>query len=256
MTRVPTPARSVDHPGPGPARGRVHREVVSYVRRSARMRPNQRRAWERHHEEFVLEVPQRETSTSIDAAARLDLPAAFGREAPLVVEVGPGTGESLVPMARARPEVNLLAFEVYAPAVAQLVGALARAELTNVRVVAANAVEGLQHLVPAAGLDELWTFFPDPWPKARHHKRRLVGPDTAALVAARLRPGGVWRLATDWEDYAVQMRQVLDGTPALVSEHPGGWAPRWADRPLTRFEQRGLDAGRAVHDLTYRRTSA
>ena len=255
MTHAATRPEPVDRPGPGPGPDRVHREVVSYVRRSARMRPNQRRAWERHHEEFVLEVPQRETSTSIDAAARLDLPAAFGREAPLVVEVGPGTGESLVPMAQARPDVNLLAFEVYAPAVAQLVGALARAELTNVRVVAANAVEGLQHLVPAAGLDELWTFFPDPWPKARHHKRRLVGPGTAALVAARLRPGGVWRLATDWDDYALQMRQVLDATPGLVSEHPDGWAPRWADRPLTRFEQRGLDAGRAVHDLTYRRTT-
>jgi tRNA (guanine-N7-)-methyltransferase len=237
-----------------PQRPRVHREVVSYVRRSARMRPNQRRAWERHHDDYVLEVPQRETSTSIDAAARLDLPAAFGRVAPLVVEIGPGTGESLVPMAQARPEANVLAFEVYAPAVAQLVGALARAGVGNVRVVAANAVEGLRHLVPDGGLDELWTFFPDPWPKARHHKRRLVDAAFAALVSTRLRPGGLWRLATDWEDYARQMRQVLDHQPGLVDVHPGGWAPRWPDRPLTRFEGRGLEAGRAVRDLTYRRS--
>jgi len=233
-------------------RPRVHREVVSYVRRSARMRPNQRRAWERHHDDFVLEVPQRETSTSIAAGARLDLAAAFGRDAPLVVEIGPGTGESLVPMARARPEANLLAFEVYAPAVAQLVGALARGGVGNVRIVAANAVEGLEHLVPPGGLDELWTFFPDPWPKARHHKRRLVSPQVAGLATSRLRPGGRWRLATDWADYAEQMRDVLDAQAGLANEHEGGWAPRWPDRPLTRFERRGLAAGRVVHDLTYR----
>jgi tRNA (guanine-N7-)-methyltransferase len=157
-------------------------------------------------------------------------------------------------MARARPDANVLAFEVYAPAVAQLIGALARAEVANVRIVAANAVEGLQHLVPAGGLDELWTFFPDPWPKARHHKRRLVDPEFAALVSSRLRPGGLWRLATDWEDYALQMRSVLDEQPGLVDQQPDGWAPRWPDRPLTRFEGRGLEAGRTVRDLTYRRS--
>lgn len=234
-------------------RPRVHREVVSYVRRSARMRPNQRRAWDRHHDAYLLEVPQRETSTSIDAGARVDLPDAFGRQAPLVVEIGPGTGNSLVTMAAARPDVDVLAFEVYQPAVAQLVSALARAEVTNVRIIAANAVEGLQLLVPPGGLDELWTFFPDPWPKVRHHKRRLVDADFAALAASRLRPGGRWRLATDWADYARQIRTVLDAEPGLADEHPGQDAPRWAARPVTRFEQRGLDAGRRVHDFTYRR---
>jgi len=245
---APTPDR------PAAARPpRVHREVVSYVRRSARMRPNQRQALDRHQGDYVVEVPQRETSTSIDAGARLDLPAVFGRRAPLVVEVGPGTGEALVPLAAARPDVDVLAFEVYEPAVAQLVGGLARAGVTNVRVVVANAVEGLRLLVPPDSVSELWTFFPDPWPKARHHKRRLVGPETAALVASRLRPGGVWRLATDWEDYALSMRAVLAAEPGLVDAHPEGWAPRWADRPVTRFEQRGLDAGRVVRDLTYAR---
>jgi tRNA (guanine-N7-)-methyltransferase len=220
------------------------------------MRPNQRRAWEAHHERFVLSVPQRETSTSIDPRARLDLPAVFGRHAPLVVEVGPGPGDSLVAMAAARPEVDVLAFEVYEPAAAQLVSALHRAGLANVRIVVGDAAEGLRHLVPAGGLDELWTFFPDPWPKARHHKRRLVGPALAALVAERLRPGGRWRLATDWEDYAVAMRTALDAQPGLESLHPGGWAPRWDARPVTRFEQRGRDAGRRVHDLSYRRDAA
>nr|WP_294691098.1 tRNA (guanosine(46)-N7)-methyltransferase TrmB [uncultured Friedmanniella sp.] len=236
-----------------PDRPRVHREVVSFVRRSARMRPNQRRAWDTHAERFVLPVPQRETSTSIDPRARLDLPAAFGRQAPLVVEVGPGPGESLVAMAAARPEVDVLAFEVYEPAVASLVSALHRARLDNVRIVVGNAAEGLRYLVPEGGLAELWTFFPDPWPKARHHKRRLVGPGLASLATSRLRPGGSWRLATDWADYALQIRAVLDAQPGLANLHPGGWAPRWADRPVTRFEQRGLDAGRTVHDLTYRR---
>ena len=239
--------------GPAARQERVHREVVSYVRRSARMRPHQRRAWEQHADHYVLQVPQRETSTSIAAEASVDLTAAFGRSAPLLVEIGPGTGESLVPMAKARPGTNVLAFEVYQPAVAQLVAALVRAEVGNVRIVAANAVEGLQHLVPAGALEELWTFFPDPWPKARHHKRRLVNASTAALAASRLRPGGRWRLATDWEDYAGSMRAVLDAEPGLADDHPGGWAPRWLDRPVTRFEQRGRDAGRPVRDLTYRR---
>lgn len=233
-------------------RERVHREVVSYVRRSARMRPNQRRAWERHGQDYLLDVAGRETSTSIDPSARLDLPSAFGRPAPLVVEIGPGTGESLVAMAAARPEMNVLAFEVYAPAVAQLIAALAREQVSNVRIVAANAAEGLQHLVGTSSVSELWTFFPDPWPKAKHHKRRLVGPDFAALAASRLVPGGRWRLATDWDDYARQMREVLDAEP-LLRRGPDDDDARWVERPVTRFEARGLDAGRSVHELSYSR---
>jgi tRNA (guanine-N7-)-methyltransferase len=234
------------------ARERVHREVVSYVRRSARMRPNQRRAWQQHGQDYLLEVPARETSTSIHPSARLDLPAAFGRSAPLVVEIGPGTGESLVAMAAARPEVDVLAFEVYAPAVAQLVAALAREQVSNVRIVAANAAEGLQHLVDESSVTELWTFFPDPWPKAKHHKRRLVGPDFAALAASRLVPGGRWRLATDWDDYARQMREVLDAEPRLRRESDDE-GERWSERPVTRFEARGVAAGRSVTDLSYLR---
>ncbi len=214
------------------------------------MRPNQRRAWEQHGQDYLLEVPQRETSTSIHPSARLDLPAAFGRSAPLVVEIGPGTGESLVAMAAARPEMDVLAFEVYAPAVAQLVGALAREQVRNVRIVAADAAEGLRLLVPEGAVTELWTFFPDPWPKAKHHKRRLVDPDFAALAASRLVPGGRWRLATDWDDYARQMREALDAEPQLQRE-PGDGSARWSERPVTRFEARGVDAGRLVHELCY-----
>ncbi|HSU35150.1 MAG TPA: tRNA (guanosine(46)-N7)-methyltransferase TrmB [Propionibacteriaceae bacterium] len=232
---------------------RVHRDVVSFVRRSARMRPPQRRAWDEHHDRLVLEVPRRETSTSVHPEARLDLRESFGRSAPLIVEIGPGPGESLVPMARARPEANVLAFEVYQPAIAQILGSLAAAGVENVRLISADAVAGMTHLLPPASVAELWTFFPDPWPKARHHKRRLLNAAFVELAVSRLEPGGRWRLATDWTDYAEAIRAALDDHPELIPDHERDWAPRPPDRPLTRFERRGLAAGRVVHDLSYRR---
>jgi tRNA (guanine-N7-)-methyltransferase len=217
------------------------------------MRPQQRRAWEQHYDRFVLAVPRAETSTSIAPGSGLDLRAVFGREAPLVVEIGPGMGDSLIPMALARPAADILAFEVYQPAIASMLAQLAANDVNNVRIVQADAVAGIRHLVPLGSIDEIWMFFPDPWHKARHRKRRLLTADFVDLVASRMRVGGIWRLATDWEDYAAQMRGVIDKHPAFASEHPGGWAPRWADRPLTRFERRGLDAGRRVFDLAYHR---
>jgi tRNA (guanine-N7-)-methyltransferase len=188
----------------------------------------------------------------VAAGPPLDLTAVFGRDAPLIVEIGPGTGESLVPMALQHRAANLLAFEVYQPALARVIGSLSEAELDHVRVVEADAVDGLSQLLPPESIDSLWMFFPDPWPKARHHKRRILSPAFADLVASRLKPGARWRLATDWAHYAGQMRDVLDGDPRFRNEHLG-WAPRWSVRPVTRFEQRGLDAGRPVFDLTYQR---
>ena len=232
---------------------RARRDVVSFVRRSNRMRPNQRRAWEAYRDRFVLEVPRLDTSTSVHPAASLDLEKAFERDAELIVEIGPGTGESLVPMAKARPQANVLAFEVYQPAIARMLAQLARNGLDNVRIVEADAVAAMEHLVPVRSVDELWLFFPDPWHKARHHKRRLLTPDFAALSAARLKPLGIWRIATDWADYAERMREVLDSDPSFANLHPSGWAPRWDGRPVTHFEQRGLDAGRQIFDLAYRR---
>lgn len=224
----------------------------SFVRRSARMRPAQHRAWDRHRHGFLVEVERAELSTSVAAGAPLDLTEVFGRAAPLIVEIGPGTGESLVPMARQRPEVNVLAFEVYRPALARLIGSLASAELGNVRVVEADAVDGLRHLLESASIEELWMFFPDPWPKLRHRKRRLLSADFVELAGSRLAPGGCWRLATDWPDYADQIRDELDSSGLFRSDHSGG-AQRWSGRPVTRFEQRGLDAGREIFDLAYRR---
>ena len=232
---------------------RARREVVSFVRRSNRMRPNQRRAWETHRNQFVVDVPRMDTSTSIHPAVSVDLIEAFGREADLIVEIGPGAGDSLIPMATARPQANLLAIEVYQPAIARMLAQLVRTGIDNVRIVEADAVAALEYLLSDESVDEIWLFFPDPWHKARHHKRRLLTPEFAALSAARMKPGGIWRIATDWADYADRIREVLDSNPCLANMHPDGWAPRWATRPITHFEQRGLDAGRQIFDLAYRR---
>ena len=242
-------------PVAGPeARPQVTREIVSFVRRSARLSDSQRRAWDEHADRWVVDVPRGETDTSIDPTYTVDLIELFGRAAPLIVEIGSGMGGSLVPMARDRPDSNVLAFEVYQPAVARTLAKLARERVDNVRLVQANAVEGLATMVTPGVIDEMWLFFPDPWHKSRHHKRRLLTPGFVDLVASRMRPGARWRLATDWPDYAVQMRQVLDQHPDFDSENlPQGWSPRWDARPVTRFEERGLAAGRTIVDLTYRR---
>lgn len=232
---------------------RVQREVVSFVRRSSRMNPSQTKAWERLRDRWVVPVRTEQTTTSVAADQRLDLPALFGRQAPLTVEIGSGNGESLAAMAALRPEHNVLAFEVFEPMVASTLSRLDRRGLTNVRMVPHDAQAGLAHLLGPASIDELWIFFADPWHKTRHHKRRLINPEFTALIAERLVPGGVVRLATDWPDYAIWMREVLDATPGLVNQHPDGWAPRLATRPITRFEQRGINAGREIVDLTYRR---
>jgi tRNA (guanine-N7-)-methyltransferase len=234
---------------------RVRREVVSFVRRSNRMRPNQRRAWKAYRDRFVLDVPRLDTSTSIHPSASVDLVKAFGREADLIVEIGPGAGESLIPMAAARRQANLLAIEVYQPAIARMLAQLAKTGLDNVRIVEADAVAAMEHLVPARSVDEVWLFFPDPWHKARHHKRRLLTPEFAALTASRMRPGGIWRIATDWADYADRIREVLDGDPSFTSVDHHGWEPRWSARPITHFEQRGMDAGHQIFDLAYCRVS-
>jgi len=238
----------------GPGRpDRIRREVVSFVRRSARMNPQQARAWDAHHHRWVIDVRRGETHTSIDPLFTVDLAEVFGRTAPLIIEIGPGMGDSLVPMAAERHDANVLAFEVFQPAVGRILGRLASDGVENVRVVQADVVDGLTTMMGPGAVDSIWMFFPDPWHKARHHKRRLLTREFADLVASRMTSGGSFRLATDWEDYAGQMRDVLDDHPDFVNDSPGGWAARWEDRPVTRFEQRGLDAGRHIFDLGYQR---
>ncbi|WP_322098095.1 tRNA (guanosine(46)-N7)-methyltransferase TrmB [Nakamurella alba] len=218
------------------------RRVVSFTPRGGRLNDVQRRAWEAHAPAWYLDVD--------GVGTTLDPVALFGRDAPLVVEIGSGMGESTAAMAKARPEANILAIEVYRPGVAQTFHHLARAGVDNVRVLRADAVQVLTELVRPGSLAEIWLFFPDPWPKTRHIKRRLVSAEFAELAASRLRRGGLLRMATDWEPYALQMLAVLGGVKSLRNVHPG-WAPRPAFRPRTRFERRGLSAGREINDLEF-----
>ena len=218
------------------------------------MNPGQEKAWA-SRERYLVEVPRRETSTSIAEQAVVDWPAVFGRTAPLVVEIGSGTGDSLAEMAAGDPDRDHIAFEVFRPALASTMIKLNAQSVGNVRLVDADGVEGLARLFAPGQVDELWTFFPDPWHKTRHHKRRLVDTEFAVLAASRLTPGGVWRIATDWDDYADHCRGVLDGHPHLINLYAdsGGTAPRPATRPLTKYERRGIAAGRTVTDLAYGR---
>lgn len=232
------------------------------MRRSARMNESQLRSWEQHHEAWVVPVPQADTETSIAPDAHVDWDEAFGRHAPLIVEIGSGTGDSLVAMAAEHPEANIVAFEVFEPAAASTLGKLARDGIDNVRIVLGNGQQGLERLFGPGEVTELWLFFADPWHKVKHHKRRLVSPGFAQLVRSRLVEGGRWRLATDWDDYAEWMREVLDAAPGLANEHldPSdpentGWAPRLAIRPVTKYERKGLEAGRTIRDLTYVKVS-
>jgi tRNA (guanine-N7-)-methyltransferase len=221
--------------------GRRVREVLSYARRGSRFTPRQQEAWDAHHDAWVI------PDEAVDAPD-FTLAQWFGREAPLIVEIGSGIGEATAALAARRPEVDVLAFEVWRPGVATTLSLLAEAGAENVRLISVDAVWALEHLLGPGAVEELWTFFPDPWPKKRHHKRRLITPRFAALAAARLRRGGLWRLATDWEDYAEQMEEVLGAEPGLT----GGRSARWAERPLTKFERKGVAAGRTIVDLTYR----
>jgi tRNA (guanine-N7-)-methyltransferase len=239
-------------PVPTDAQPRIRRDVVSYVRRSARMNPSQQRAWDGLRERWVVELPAGERTTSVAGHARLDPLAVFGRPGPLLVEIGSGAGEVVATLAARRPEANLLAFEVFEPAVASTLSRLERTGVDNVRLVVADGSQAVSAALPEGSITELWTFFPDPWHKARHHKRRLVSPGFAAMVARALVPGGVWRLATDWDDYAEHAAAVLAAEPGLVPVHDGP-APRWEERPLTRYEERGLAAGRTITDLAFRR---
>lgn len=183
----------------------------------------------------------------------LDLDALFGRVAPRVVEIGFGNGENLLTLAQRHPERDFLGVEVHGAGVGRVLGGMHEHGLTNIRLVRHDAVEVFEQALPAASVDEVLIFFPDPWPKARHHRRRLVQPDVVRLLLRALTADGVLRLATDWEPYAEHMVAVLDAEPALVNvAGPGGFVPRPQDRPVTKFERRGEGLGHAIFDLEYR----
>jgi tRNA (guanine-N7-)-methyltransferase len=219
-----------------------HRAVTSFVHHRARLTDGQRAAWDRW-----WPVRGHDVADLVNGALDYDPAAWFGRAAPLILEIGSGMGESTAALAAAEPDVDHLAVEVFEPGIAALL--MRATELTNLVVLRGDAVALLSEKVPEASLAGIRIFFPDPWPKRRHHKRRLVQPAFAALAATRLRPGGTLHMATDWADYAEQMRAVADAEPRLV----GGEVPRPPWRPVTKFEARARAEGRDVHDFVYGR---
>lgn len=222
-------------------------EPVSFTRRGGRLTERQQSAWDATAETYVLDAPRHGPNTSIDPTYVLDRQAAFGREAPLVVEIGSGRGEAIVHAAKENPDLDFLGLEVYIPGVAQTLVTIRHEDVSNVRLMIVNAAEALTTMLTPGSVHELRIWFPDPWHKKRHNKRRLVTPDFAAVAARAIEPGGLWRLATDWQDYADQMFEVLSGSPDF--EFSDQWAPRFEGRPLTRFEGKGLRVDRDIRDL-------
>ena len=230
------------------------RQPLSFVRRSGRMSEGQERAWEQLSTLYRIEVERGEGTTSVAETARIEPAHVWGRTAPLIAEIGSGQGHAIVHAATEHPETNFLAIDVFRAGLARTMLGAESAGAEHLRVVEANAPEVLAHLLPPQSLDEVWVFFPDPWHKHRHNKRRLVTDEFANRVAGSLRAGGVLRLATDWEAYARQMRTVLDGSAHFERDFDGEWAPRYPGRVLTAFENKGQRAGRQIRDLSYRRT--
>ena len=219
--------------------------VKSFVIRAGRMTTAQTKALEELSPKYLVDV---------SALQKLDCAAIFGREAPLVVEIGFGMGKSFVEMAQKDPLRNYLGIEVHPPGVGACMLLIEELGLTNVRVIKYDAFEVLTKCLGPESIDILQIFFPDPWPKARHHKRRLVNDSFLSLVTPLLKHGGEIRMATDWENYAEQMLECLERAPELHNTAPnGGYLPRPEWRPLTKFEQRGERLGHGVWDLVFAR---
>lgn len=220
------------------------RPVRSYVRREGRLTPAQSRAIDRLLP--LYEFPRSE--------AAVDLPAVFGRRAETVLEIGFGNGDTLVRLAAAHPERNYIGVEVHRPGIGRLLMRLKEEGLDNVRIAPRDAFVVLRNEIPDDALSQILIYFPDPWPKKRHHKRRLIQEEFVLLATAKLVVGGEFRLATDSAEYAAQMLQILNSRTDLQNLAPdGGYLSRPEDRPVTRFEQRGSEKGHAIFDLLYRR---
>jgi tRNA (guanine-N7-)-methyltransferase len=218
------------------------RAIRSYVLRQGRITNAQRRA----HAELLPAFGIAFSPTP------LDLDTAFGRAAPKILEIGFGMGETTAEIAQQHPENDYLGIEVHSPGVGSLLARIAELRLANVRIIQHDAVEVLQHMIAPAALDGVHVFFPDPWPKKRHHKRRLIQPPFLALLTSKMKPGAVLHACTDWEDYAAQMLQVFSAETMLENTAPG-YADRPDARPHTKFERRGLGLGHRVWDLVFRK---
>jgi len=220
----------------------TRRAIRSFVLRQGRLTPAQQRALKSLLPKYGLDP----------AAGTFDLPRIFGRNARRTLEIGFGNGATLAELARQHPHEDFLGIEVHRPGVGRLLMTLDLEQINNVRVACADAVEVLSRCLPDDSLDALLLYFPDPWPKKRHHKRRLVQPEFVALAARKLKSGGQLQLATDWPEYAAQMLAVVSASPDFTNAAAGGgYAPRSLARPLTKFERRGIGLGHPVFDLSF-----
>ncbi|EAR62766.1 tRNA (guanosine(46)-N7)-methyltransferase TrmB [Neptuniibacter caesariensis] len=222
------------------------RTVKSFVLRAGRMTEGQQKAMEAVWPEMGLELQQ----------GMLDLNEVFGREAPVVLEIGFGMGDSLVEMAKDQPEKNYIGIEVHRPGVGRLLSNAEKSELSNVRVFCDDAIEVLAQCIPDGSLSCIQLFFPDPWHKKRHHKRRIVQPEFAQTLRKKLKVGGVFHMATDWENYAEHMMEVMseaDGYQNVAGDGQYSPQPEW--RPVTKFQKRGERLGHGVWDLMFEKTA-
>jgi tRNA (guanine-N7-)-methyltransferase len=216
--------------------------IKSYVRRAGRMSSAQ----ENYYAEMMPKIGV------VYAPQQIDLAAVYGRNNPKVLEIGTGMGETTAKIADANREIDYLGVEVHVPGVGALCKQIAERELSNLRICQHDAVEVVRDMLPEGSLDGVHVFFPDPWHKARHNKRRLIQSPFVALLASRLKPGGYFHCATDWEEYAHQMLEVLSAEPTLTNS-ADGFAPRPDYRPLTKFENRGIRLGHGVWDVIFRK---
>ncbi|CAB3786538.1 tRNA (guanine-N(7)-)-methyltransferase [Paraburkholderia caffeinitolerans] len=262
-----TPPATADNPAANPAQetaapdasaetaqasadeGLHHRRIRSFVTRAGRVSTGQRRALDELGPRFVLPyAPHAPEAADQDAS----WDAVFGRRAPRVLEIGFGMGASTAEIAALRPEDDFLGVEVHEPGVGALLKLISEQNLTNIRIIQHDAVEVLEQMIAPASLDGVHIFFPDPWHKARHHKRRLIQPKFVQLLVSRMKPGAYLHCATDWQNYAEQMLEVLGAEPTLENT-AADYAPRPAYRPVTKFERRGLRLGHGVWDLVFKR---
>lgn len=232
-------------PAPDPAGSRGEHRIRSFHARRGRITQAQAAAIDRHWAAWGVELD----------GSPLDPAALFGSsEMPVVLEIGFGMGDATAAMAAADPTTGILAVDVHTPGQGNLLALADRGGLTNVRIANGDAIVLLRDMLQPAGLDGLRVYFPDPWPKAKHHKRRLIQPSFLAMVTPLLRPGALVHCATDWEPYAEQMLEVLSAAPGLVNRCGDGFAPRPDFRPMTKFERQGLAKGHVVRDLLFVRT--
>ncbi|MCC4801090.1 MULTISPECIES: tRNA (guanosine(46)-N7)-methyltransferase TrmB [Enterovibrio] len=225
--------------------GKILRRIRSFVRREGRLTKGQEQAMNDCWPTMGIDFEEKQ----------LDWAEVFGNNNPVVLEIGFGMGASLVEMAKNAPEKNFVGIEVHSPGVGACLMAARDAGVTNLRVMCHDAVEVFEHMLPVASLETVQLFFPDPWHKARHHKRRIVQPEFVQMLRDKLKIGGIFHMATDWENYAEHMVEVMDVAPGYKNTATdGSYIPRPDDRPLTKFEARGHRLGHGVWDMKYART--